>query len=36
MERFKQKGLATGLTIRLATELESIAVSDVKTVKIAI
>jgi predicted oxidoreductase len=36
MDRFKQKGIATDLTIRLATELESISVSDVGIVKIAI
>ncbi|MEI6833797.1 MAG: hypothetical protein WCL28_07370 [bacterium] len=36
MDKFKQKGIATDLTIRLATELESISVSDVGTVKIAI
>jgi len=36
MDRLKQKGIATDLTIRLATELESISVSDVGTVKIAI
>ena len=36
MDKFKQKGIATDLTIRLATELESIRVSDVGTVKIAI